>query len=221
MQLLKPKVVYGLLYIFGLSLVLLSAHPGITQVAEQPAHKERLKAAILEKYDLNRNGVLDPEEREAWQKDRDALLQQLRDKMAAQRAAILQQYDTNHNGVLDPDEQEALQPDRKAKLEQLRAKILEKYDVNKNGILDPEEREALEKDRARLQALHEKMQARRGTLSLEERTQRQTAGREAVKQLKAQILEHFDTNKNGILDPDEKETMRALLRSKQRIPTGQ
>jgi Ca2+-binding EF-hand superfamily protein len=93
------------------------------------------KQALLEKYDVNHNGVLDPEEKEAAKKDFEA-------RRAARQAKMLEKYDANHNGVLDPEEKEAIKADRQSR----RAEMLKKYDTDGDGKLSPAEREAMRKD---------------------------------------------------------------------------
>ncbi len=95
----------------------------------------RNKQALLEKYDVNHNGVLDPEEKEAAKKDFEA-------RRAERHAKLLEKYDTNHNGTLDPEERTAMKADRQAR----RAEIMKKYDTDGDGKLSPAEREALRKD---------------------------------------------------------------------------
>jgi Ca2+-binding EF-hand superfamily protein len=170
-------------------------------------------ARILEKYDTNRNGVLDPEEREALRKDIIARLnslrgnglgrqgsnqggafleQQAKETRAKVRAAqlellmpkVLEKYDLNHNGVLDPDEIAKMRQDRQAWLQRINARILQKYDVNRNGVLDPEEREAIRADAA--------------------------ANRQAT-------LAKYDTNHDGMLDAAERAAAIADLKQK-RLP---
>lgn len=97
------------------------------------------QAQLLEKYDANHNGVLDPEEKEAAKADREARHKQREAKMLAK-------YDANHNGVLDPNEKAAAKKDRQAKHEARRAEMLKKYDTDGDGKLSDTERDALRKD---------------------------------------------------------------------------
>jgi Ca2+-binding EF-hand superfamily protein len=186
--------------------------------AEKP---QRLKTEMLQRYDVNRNGSLDPSERAALKNDEKLLVGRFRAQIAASRAATLEGWDANKNGVLDPGEKEALKKDRDVRIQRLRARAFAKYDANHDGVLDPSEEEAFAKARARLQKARGKALQRydankNGTLDPEERT-RMRADREAwLHRLRAQILERFDTNKNGVLDPEEKEAMRSLLRAKKR-----
>ena len=59
-----------------------------------------IMAKVLEKYDYNRNGVLDPEELKALKEDNEAMI-----KGAKQRVLeLLERYDLNKNGRLDSEE---------------------------------------------------------------------------------------------------------------------
>lgn len=185
--------------------------------AEKPL---RLKAEMLQRYDVNQNGSLDPAERAALKQDEKLRIGRLRAQIAASRAATLERWDANKNGVLDPGEKEALKKDRDVRIQRLRARAFAKYDTNHNGVLDPSEEEAFAQARARLQkargmALQRYDANKNGTLDPGERT-RMRADRQAwLQRLQAQILARFDTNRNGVLDPEEKEAMRSLLRAKQ------
>src|SRR5262249_60680302 len=75
----------------------------------------RNRQALLDKYDVNHNGVLDPEEKEAARKDWEA-------RKAQRQARLLEKDDANHNGVLDPEEKEAIKADRQARRRDTRRK---------------------------------------------------------------------------------------------------
>ena len=59
-----------------------------------------MRKEILDKYDKNHDGVLDADERAAYDKDR-----------AARKAERLQKYDKNHDGKLDESEKTAMRAD--------------------------------------------------------------------------------------------------------------
>jgi hypothetical protein len=105
------------------------------------------EAQLLEKFDANHNGVLDPEEKAAakaeWESHR-----------KEREAKMLERFDANHNGVLDPEEKEAAKKEFQARREARRAETLKKYDTDGDGKLSDSEREALRKD------MHEKHQER-------------------------------------------------------------
>jgi len=99
------------------------------------------RGRILEKYDANKNGQLDPEEKAALERDREA-----------RRAEFVKQFDTDGDGKLSDAEKEAAGekfPHRGRGHRfgpEMRERMLEKYDTNKNGQLDPEEKEAAKRD---------------------------------------------------------------------------
>jgi len=61
--------------------------------------RENPRDKMLEKYDKNKDGKLDPSEREAWRKDREA--------------EVVKKYDKNGDGKLDPSEKEAARAERR------------------------------------------------------------------------------------------------------------
>lgn len=67
------------------------------------ASGRRVKPKTLEKYDANKNGVLDPEEKAAMKKDR-----------AAMKAERLKKYDKNGDGKLDETEKADMKAEKKA-----------------------------------------------------------------------------------------------------------
>ncbi len=70
----------------------------------QPPHdRQKVSEKKLEKYDLNKNGVLDPEERAQMKKDRAEL-----------KAERLKKYDKNGDGKLDESEKATMHAEEKA-----------------------------------------------------------------------------------------------------------
>ena len=65
--------------------------------------KRQPSAKTLEKYDTNKNGVIDPEEKEAMKKDR-----------TARREERLKKYDKNGDSKLDDTEKAAMKIEKKA-----------------------------------------------------------------------------------------------------------
>ena len=85
----------------GLTASLASAHGKLRPVPPVPA-------AILEKYDLNKNGKLDADEKEKMKADAKAAKEAAEAAAAAKRAAFIAKYDTNVvDGVLDAVERAA------------------------------------------------------------------------------------------------------------------
>ena len=62
---------------------------------------------MLQKFDANHNGTIDPEEREAMKAQREA-----------RRAEMLKKYDTDGDGKLSDSEREALRKDMREQHEQ-------------------------------------------------------------------------------------------------------
>ena len=93
------------------------------------------EAQLLERFDANKNGVLDPEEKAAAKAEWEAHRKE-------RQAKMLERFDTNHNGTIDPEERAAMQAQREAR----RAEMLKKYDTDGDGKLSDSEREALRKD---------------------------------------------------------------------------
>jgi hypothetical protein len=137
----------------------------------------RGRGAMLDKYDANHNGQLDPEEQAAFDRDREA-----------RRAEFMKRFDTDGDGQLSEAEKQAAReqfpgmghgghgrrggPD-------MQARMLEKYDANKNGRLDPEEEDAARQDR----------EARR-----------------------AEFMKRFDTDGDGKLSESERQALREQMR---------
>lgn len=83
------------------------------------AHPTQVK--LLEKFDTNKNGRIDPEEWEA--------------RRAARKAEMLNKYDTNRNGQLEPTEKDAAKKAHSAeRLAHAKQRFAE-MDVNKDGKL--------------------------------------------------------------------------------------
>ncbi len=80
---------------------------------------------LLQKYDTNGDGKLEPNERAAMRADFQA-------KRAARRAKMLAKWDTNHDGKLEPNERAAM---REARAENM----FKRLDVNGDGELSFEE----------------------------------------------------------------------------------
>jgi hypothetical protein len=77
---------------------------------------------VLKKYDLNKNGQLDPDEQAAWEADKAAKKAERAKRPKAPKPKIgdpcppecpLAKYDANKNGLLDADELAAWKADHK------------------------------------------------------------------------------------------------------------
>ena len=104
--------------------------------AQTAAVAEQARKSFLAKYDLNHNGMIDPDEREAALDD------------PAFIESELDVIDANHNGRLDPEElvyfdanrNKILEPKEQAGIEiaqhLLAERLLKKFDANGDGFLD-------------------------------------------------------------------------------------
>ncbi len=72
--------------------------------------------------------------------------------------------------------------------------MLQRFDVNKNGVLDPDEKAAM------IKALQE----RKGGAPKGGAPGAKGGAAKGVGQMQEMLLQKFDANKNGVLDPDEK-----------------
>ena len=96
------KTVYwaaGLCAVCFLSAISLSAAEG-----DKPKtpRERKAPAAVLEKFDKNKNGVLDPEEKEAAKKERETAR-----PPRANKAEMLKKFDKDGDGKLDETERAA------------------------------------------------------------------------------------------------------------------
>ena len=124
---------------------------GSTARTTPPQERERI---MLERYDANDDGVIDPDERQAMREAIGAEMAALRKKIDAGRAPrtsrsielerrlrargaeILRQYDIDRDGQLSAAERVPFD----ASLAALRRQQLARYDTNGNGRIDPGER---------------------------------------------------------------------------------
>ena len=93
------------LLLIGITSIVASALTFTTTFSAQwdvQRKNEEMKARVLEKYDYNGNGVLDPEELKALKEDNDATIKRAKERMLE----LLDRYDLNKNGRLDPEERE-------------------------------------------------------------------------------------------------------------------
>jgi hypothetical protein len=116
--------------------IVAARHAQKAKLAQAAADVKRIHADLLAKYDLNHNGVIDPEEREAALND------------PAFIESALDEIDTNHNGWLDPPElawfdanqDKFMEPKEHAGMDMtihlLAEKLLNHFDTKGNGTLD-------------------------------------------------------------------------------------
>jgi len=93
--------------VIALSLCLAGAAFG-ADGEKKGANPETPRDEVLKKYDKNKDGKLDPSEREAWRKDREA--------------EAVKKYDKNGDGKLDQAEREAARAERRKAAEDAKPK---------------------------------------------------------------------------------------------------
>jgi hypothetical protein len=142
----------------------------LVSVAAPAAGEEKVPAAVLKKYDANKDGMLDEAEKAVWQADKE----KQRAAREAGRAEDLARYDADKDGKLEKDERAVMKiDDEKARAEKkaaqearkaekaaaLEAKKLAKYDKNQNGKLDEDELAVRKADEEKYRAAAEKRKA--------------------------------------------------------------
>ena len=99
---------------------------------EKPNRSDRpqreIPPALLATFDIDKDGKLSDDERNAMRAAMQAKAQE-------RKAAMLAKYDKDGDGKLSDDEKAMLKADREAK----RLVLIEKYDTDKDGKLSPEE----------------------------------------------------------------------------------
>lgn len=118
--------------------IALAAITGATAQNEKPEGRRpgqgpgpggrEIPPAVLEKFDADKDGKLDEEERKAARAEMQAKREEARKKM-------LEEFDANDDGKLDEAEKKAMHEAMKAK----RAALVEKYDSDGDGKLSREE----------------------------------------------------------------------------------
>ena len=93
--------------------------------------KHEIPGEVREKYDVDQNGKLSEDEK-------NAMHEQMKAKMEERKAKMLAKYDTDKDGQLSDAEKEAMRVDTEA----IHKALLEKYDADKNGKLDRAEMKA-------------------------------------------------------------------------------
>jgi len=103
---MRKSLLIGIGGFLALGLMFSSAHSARDWDAQKNA--EEMKARVLEKYDRNANGVLDPDELKLLREDNDAIIKATRERVQQR----LERYDLNKNGRIDPEEREMFLKDK-------------------------------------------------------------------------------------------------------------
>ncbi len=156
--------------------------------------KKGMPKHMLEKFDVNKDGQLDDQEKAAMKAEFEA-------KHAEMKQKMLEKFDVNKDGQLDDQEKAAMKAEFEAKhgdkkpgcgprgprhhkghgpKGDMHKRMLEKFDANKDGQLDDQEKAAMKAE----------FEAKKA-------------------EMKQKFMEKFDTNKNGQIDEDEKAAIKA------------
>ena len=138
-----------------------------------------IDAAMLQRFDTNKDGVLSSTEKAAMDKIRAAEQSTYSKSIQSNQKDIMATYDTNHDGFLSPDERAAMIKAQSEQLRRQRADRLSAFDGNGDGSLTSKEKADV--------ADHTK----------------------ALLNGAAETIKEYDTNKNGKIDPPELEKMKA------------
>lgn len=166
---------------------------GRTQAEDKPIVERSLSKPIVDRFDTNGNGKIDPEEAAAA---RDLVGKRRSEKGRGQAGAG-----------------------------KVREALLKKFDANGNGKLDPEEREiamaAIDKRRAAAGNVNGKAATGKGGRckgagngrGVNEGKGKAASGLRGGARREA-LLMKFDTDGNGKLDPDERESAKVALQNR-------
>jgi hypothetical protein len=100
-----------------------------SEKGESRKSDEQRKKEFMEKYDTNKDGRIDDNERRAYYE-------------ARKQEYMLRNYDANKDGKIDEQEKEAMEKKRE---EQRQKYLLNRWDRNKDGQLDEEEKSSMNK----------------------------------------------------------------------------
>ncbi len=151
---------------------------------------------IVAKYDKDGDGKLNEAERTAAREE----LSKLRgagDAAVPNRQELMKKFDKNGDGKLDDEERAALRKELAQRgglggAALNREEVMKKFDKNGNGKIDEDEREALRKF----------ITEQRGQ---DRPVDGKPADRPANRVSREQLLEKYDANKNGQIDPEERQ----------------
>lgn len=121
----------------------------LAQQALMETRRAAHEAAMLEQYDINANGVLDPEEQEAAQaKHRKEMMKKNIERLKEHKPEKFAELDTNSDGTVDDDEMQAVHDrlqERIMKRIENNPELKARLDKNKDGTIDQDELKELRK----------------------------------------------------------------------------
>ena len=122
-------------------------------VPSEPRDPAARRAEMMKKFDTNKNGTLDPEEKEKLKEEMQNRRggRNRKEWTPEQRAEMLKKFDKDGDGTLSDTEKATLRADmqnrrgdtgRKQWTPELRAEMLKKFDKDGDGELNEDERKA-------------------------------------------------------------------------------
>ena len=209
------------LLVIATAAISLGVNPSAARAQAKPQAQRSNYQELIKRFDRDGDGRLNEQERQ--------LLRQEIQKRSSQgnanrpsREELIKRYDKNGDGRLDAQELATLRRqtantrdgagNRPANSDRPAGNdnrgLIERFDANKNGRLDPEEQQ-----KAR-EAMQRRQQGNPQQRPAQPGNRQSGANRE-------QILERFDANKNGRLDPEELQKAREAFEQVQRRSGGQ
>lgn len=199
------------------------------------------REAIMKRFDTNGNGKIDPDERAAIQKamadrggNREGKPGQAPNGPRMSREEIMKRFDSNGNGRIDPEERAAIQKEMAGKFRPgqgqgkrpSREEILKKFDANNNGRLDPAELAKLRETMGRRpgqpgagdKPANDRKPGQRPDRKPNAKPNGKPNAANAARMLdrlppqaKQRLLQQFDANNNGELEPAELMKAREMM----------
>ena len=196
-------------------------------------HGDPHHAAFMEKFDTNKDGRIDEQEKQAIRQAHEA-------RKAEFQKKLLEKYDANKDGQLDDQEKAAIKADFEKNAQQRRhmhrrghgpgrpssccncgkrpgphPAFMEKFDTNKDGQIDEQEKQAIRQAHEACKAefqkkLLEKFDANKdGQLDDQEKGAIKAAMEAKRAEFMKKVMDKYDTNKDGQLDEQEKAAAKA------------
>ena len=198
----------------------MSLAPGMSSAQDQAPRKNFQE--LIKRFDRDGDGRLNEQERQ--------LMRQEMEKRAStdtatrpSREEIIKKYDRNGDGRLDTRELAAMRsqmtrtrdgagkrPSGNNRPGGDNRAMIERFDTNKNGRLDPPEQ----------QKMREALQQRQTAKPSQSQRPAQPGNRSSGAN-RQQVLQRFDANGNGRLDPDEQQKAREAFEEARRRGGGQ
>ncbi len=108
--------------------------------AEREARRQQF---LLDRYDVDRDGVLSEAETKKMEEDRERMDQEREARQAEMHQRALAAYDTDGDGQLSDDERSAANQQRREWFQQQQQQAMARFDTNADGELSQDERQSM------------------------------------------------------------------------------